>query len=341
MNEQQAALAAEKNKTLQTLHALDENICVMEYFADYDLPAMIAAKNTSVLSMARFIQRLMHTRGLMLNPFARHGGCSTFNTLTPEGKVIMGRNFDFKNAKCLAVWTHPKDGYRSLAMVNQNLLGHLNLGRSHFHQRALAAPYASMDGINETGLCAAILELITKPVQQQTGRPPIATNVALRAILDTCATVEEAIQLLERYDMHHMLGACYHFHFTDAAGSTAIVEYVDGEMVVYRKQNGESLKLTNFFITPSGHCKEKGRDRYKTIECALQDNPTMTEEQAMGVLKDCRVWFRSIYKAFMIGTLWSAVYNCTERTMLLSAGRDYSRQYKLSVFKPLEAIRVE
>ena len=58
-------------------------------------------------------------------------------------------------------------------------------------------------------------------------------------------------------------------------------------------------------------------------------------------MKDCRVWFRSIYKVFMIGTLWSAVYNCAERTMLLCAGRDYSRRYKLSLDKPLEVVRVE
>ena len=341
MNREKAAVIADRERTLCTLQALDENVCIMEYFADYDLPGMLAAEATSVLGTARFLQRCLHAPGLIPDLRGRRGGCSTFNTLTPDGQVIMGRNFDFKNAKCLAVWTHPLGGYRSLAMVNQNLLAYADLRRARRPMRALAAPYASMDGINEKGLCTTILELITKPVQQHTGKPPITTNVALRAILDTCATTEEAVQLLERYDMYHMLNACYHFHFTDAEGSSAIVEYVDGRMFVYRNPRGESLKLTNFFLTPSGHCKEKGRDRYERMECALRETPVMTEQQAMEVLKECRVWFRSKYKVFMIGTLWSAVYNCTEKTMLLSAGMDYSRQYRLSVFKPLEVIRVE
>ena len=67
----------------------------------------------------------------------------------------------------------------------------------------------------------------------------------------------------------------------------------------------------------------------------------MTETEAMEALYRSEANFRSRYKLWMIKTLWSAVYNCTERTMLLSAGMDHSRKYKLSVFEPLKAVPVE
>jgi hypothetical protein len=269
-------------------------------------------------------------------------GHASIRITTPEGKVIMGRNFDFKDARCLVVWTHPENGYRSMAVCNQNLMMYADVRRSRRGLRALGAPYTSMDGVNEKGLACAILELLGKPTKQQTGKTPITTSVALRGVLDNCATVDEAVEFMKKYDMHDLLGACYHYFFTDETGQSAIVEYMDHEMYVYRQEKpDESLKLTNFYITPGGKCREKGRDRYEKMECALHESPVMSENDAMDVLRSCEVYFRSKYKVFMIGTLWSAVYNCTDRSMLLCAGRDYSNKYRLQLDKPCEAERAE
>ena len=342
MNENKALARETRKKTLQTLRELDEHIMLLDYHCDYDLPGMLAAGKKTALGVARFLQKQIRSPRLAANPLCGHGGCSTFNVRTPEGKVIMGRNFDFKDARCLVVWTHPENGYRSMAVCNQNLMMYADVRRSRRGLRALGAPYTSMDGVNEKGLACAILELLGKPTKQQTGKTPITTSVALRGVLDNCATVDEAVEFMKKYDMHDLLGACYHYFFTDETGQSAIVEYMDHEMYVYRQEKpDESLKLTNFYITPGGKCREKGRDRYEKMECALHESPVMSENDAMDVLRSCEVYFRSKYKVFMIGTLWSAVYNCTDRSMLLCAGRDYSNKYRLQLDKPCEAERAE
>ena len=338
MKEERVLAKENIKKTLASLKELDEHIALLDYQCDYDLEAALAAGLKSEFASARFLQKLLHTAKLVPNPLAGHSGCSAFNAKTPDGKVIMGRNFDYKEARVLVIWTHPKKGYRGMAVCNQNHMMYADLRKARRPLRALAAPYVSMDGINEKGFACAILELITKPTKQERGKTPITTIVAVRGMLDTCATVDEAIAFLSEYDMHDLLGACYHYFLTDASGSSAIVEYMNNEMYVYRQDKpDDNLKLTNFFITPGGVCNERGRDRYEIMDCRLRDKPILTEDEAMDLLSSVKVYFRSHYKIFMISTSWSAVYNCTERSMYLCAGKDYKRRYRLRVDEPLKA----
>lgn len=327
-------------ETFDTLVELDEHAVLLDYKADYDLPGMLAARCTSVLDVIRFVQRHFRDVRYLPNPLRGHGGCSTFNSRTPSGEVLMGRNFDFKEARCAVVWTHPKDGYASMAVADQDFMFYRDVRKSNRRLRLMVSPYACMDGVNEKGLACAILELIAKPTKQKTGKPPITTNIALRAMLDMCATVDEAVSLLEQYDMHDLLGACYHYQIVDAQGNSAIVEYAANVMHVYRQEEpDERMQLTNFYLTPDAKAKrEMGRNRYQSIQCALHDSPTMTEEEAMRLLADSRLYYRSPIKAFMVGTLWSAVYNCTRKTMLLSLWRNYSKQFHLSLDAPCKAV---
>ena len=70
-----------------------------------------------------------------------------------------------------------------------------------------------MDGVNEKGLAAAVLMLPgERPPEPDTGRTPIQTTLAVRLVLDRAATVDEALALLERYEMHHAIGSAFHLH---------------------------------------------------------------------------------------------------------------------------------
>ena len=57
------------------------------------------------------------------------------------------------------------------------------------------------------------------------GKIPITTTTAVRLLLDRAATVDEALDLLARYDMHHAIGSAFHFHIADASGTSAVVEW--------------------------------------------------------------------------------------------------------------------
>lgn len=50
--------------------------------------------------------------------------CSTFIAQTPEGGWIFGRNLDNQETDLAVVRTAPKDGYRSVSVVNLSFLGY-------------------------------------------------------------------------------------------------------------------------------------------------------------------------------------------------------------------------
>ena len=202
----------------------------------------------------------------------------------------------------------------------------------------------AMDGINEKGFCVGVLEIKSKATKQNTGKKPIITTVAIRAALDKCETVDEAIELFSSYDMHDSIFINYHYQFADAYGASAIIEYVDNKMYVIKqeKKNG-CLALTNYFLTPGGDNHDgRGYDRYEKIETTLKaKNGVLTEEEAMKLLSEVTLHYRHKTLKHMVITLWSSVYNCSEKSMLMCAGMNYDTAYKFYVDKPCEVIKVK
>lgn len=118
------------------------------------------------------------------------------------------------------------------------------LGRSLM----IVMPYVVMDGINEEGLGAGILELATEEIHEDEGKPDILIFLAIRALLDKCATVDEAIEFLDAFDIHSDLGKSYHIFVTDKSGEYAVIEWLDGEMIANRL-----TAVTNTVVTPGEH----------------------------------------------------------------------------------------
>ena len=339
-------LSSLQQKTLDSLTRVDGNIWMMEYSSPYGLDALLAAGKTSLFGAVSFLQKEVKLPHLTPDP--THGGfaCSSFNAKTPAGGCIFGRNFDFKAAPCTVVWTHPENGYRSMAVADNTFflygLKHARLERAKTPLRVMAAPYASMDGVNEQGLACAILEIKAKPTRQKTGKTPITPTVALRAILDNCANTEEAVELIRRYDMRDLLGVNYHYHITDAAGSSVLIEYVDNVMhVIDQSSPGAPQVLTNYFLTPGGdNRREMGRDRFDKITAALEKSGgIMTEADAMRLLSENTLNYHHKWMPHMVITLWSSVYTLTDRSMLLCAGMDYTKAYRFRLDAPCQAER--
>lgn len=325
--------------TLQTVHHVTDYIYTLDYKADYSLDALLAAGLSNMASLILFVQRTLRSPKTVFSPVLP-GGCSTFNAKTEDGDVILGRNFDYKDAPCVIVWTAPGNGYRSMAVADTTYMLYdlkwPQIKKQKKPMRLLAAPYTSMDGINEKGLAVAVLEIKAKSTKQKTGRTPITTTVALRAFLDKCATVEECIALLEQYDMHDPMFVNYHYQFLDEQGNSALVEYVDNKMYVIRQpEPGACLALTNYFLTEGGdNSKEMGRDRYQNIMSVLGDKPALSEHEAMDLLGANTLYYHHAWMPHMVTTLWSAVYNCTDRSMLLCAGMDYEHRYRFTLDEP-------
>ena len=83
-----------------------------------------------------------------------------------------------------------------------------------------------------------MLTLDSEPVNQDTGKQKIFTTLAIRLVLDRAATTQEAVELLDSYDMFcDLRGAITHF-VTDAGGDSRVIEY-DPE------QEGRPLRWTS------------------------------------------------------------------------------------------------
>lgn len=72
---------------------------------------------------------------------------------------------------------------------------------------------------------------------------------------------DEALTLLEQYDLHASAGMMVHFAIANAAGRSVAVEYIDNEMSV-----AETPVVTNFYLTSGekyGIGTEESHRRYE------------------------------------------------------------------------------
>jgi len=234
------ALAVIYRKRISTFASLKEytpGVYSMNCKEDYKLQAMLDAGISSEGEMLSFLSDELFW-GMPVNMNGMSFGCSSFAVTTPEGHHLMGRNYDYPETDMLMIYSDPADGYASISMADIGLLG---LGTDEGEIDPLSAgsrfmsvvfPYLSVDGINEAGVGVSILQLEHEEIHQDTGKPDILMNVAIRAILDTCGSTDEAIALLNSYDMHSMIDRSFHLFITDRSGKSVIVEWIDNEMIV-------------------------------------------------------------------------------------------------------------
>lgn len=345
MNEKQIKDLAknQREETLSSIKQLDKNLWTIVYKSNYGLDKLLEKGCGNIMDAVLFLQNEVKIPALTPNPDHSGFACSTFNAKNPGGQYLFGRNFDYKEAPCMVCWTNPEKGYRSVAVIDTTFFLHgtkyhpLHKSKKMLH--TMGAPYMAMDGINEKGFSIAVLEIKSKATKQNTGKKPIITTVAIRASLDKCETVDEAIELFSSYDMHDSLFINYHYQLADANGASAIIEYVDNKMYVIKQEKKDGcLALTNYFLTPGGDNHDgRGMDRYEHITETLEaKNGVVTENEAMKLLSEVTLNYQHEILKHQVITLWSAVYNCNEKSMLLCAGMDYDKKYKFFVDKPGE-----
>ena len=170
---------------------------------------------------------------------------------------------------------------------------------------SVAAPYAPMDGMNEKGLCVAVLMIEDRPAfSQDTGKPDLTTTTAVRLLLDRAASVDEAVELLSQYDLHASAGMMVHFAIADAAGRSVVVEYIDNDMSVV-----ETSVATNFYLSEGekyGIGTEESHIRYEILTALLQEQKAFTMEDIRDALNSVS---KHNFNSPFASTEWSIVYN--------------------------------
>ena len=308
----------------------DGKLYTMDYTADYQLDALLEANVTDVEGMVRFLQKTLLAGGIA-SLGAVDAGCSAFTASSEEGQILYGRNFDYKmDMTAVLVRTAPENGYRSIGLANVGWIGYtagtLNDGTTDLSMAAFF-PYLLMDGMNEKGLAMSVLKLRGDPTLQDTGKNKISTTVALRLVLDRAATVDEALALLDEYDMQSsMPEANFHFLLADAYGKAVVLECLpNGQRMVY-----DQNYVTNFYLTENvPYAPVRGKDRYDLIEQTLIfKKGVMSEAEVMALLA---VIGQPETEEATSMTQWSVVYNLTDLTGRVAVVREYDNVFRFSL----------
>ncbi|QDU54841.1 linear amide C-N hydrolase [Aeoliella mucimassa] len=158
---------------------------------------------------------------------------------TAEGQpVLVGRNMDWTARMGSKLYAMPK-GVAREGLVDVNPLQWTSKYGSVV---TIVWDCATSDGINEAGLCANLLYLAESNFGQRvTDLPGVSISLWVQYLLDTCATVAEAVAAsqacqVQSFELVHQgtkVDAPLHLSLADASGDSAVVEILSGNMVVH------------------------------------------------------------------------------------------------------------
>ncbi len=333
-----AVFQGEARTLLSVKEKGDTGIYEVNYAADYKLDELLEAGGAS--TEEELVQYIIKTmlKGLPINVAYEipNLACSMFYAQTPENGYIIGRNLDNQTTDLAVVRTSPKDAYSSVSVVNLSFLGYNETytpDKLMDRINALATAYFPLDGVNEKGLAVGVLQLQAPATAQDNGKPDVGTTLAIRAMLDTCATVDEAIEFLQSVDMYAAAKGCYHFQIGDATGKSVVVSYVDNEMVITEEKN-DFIAATNFYLheVPFEY-EAQGMDRYEILEKTLTKKKSiLTAEEGMDLLKAARITGTDPdEKGRVYSTQWSSIYDLTNPSLSLCADMNYDDVYVYEV----------
>ena len=262
-------------------------------------------------------------------------GCTAFTLEDTDGDIHMGRNYDFKNdTSAMLVYCMPRDGYKSVAFAALDNVGANQADESiKKKMTALTAPFICLDGVNEKGVSIAVLTLDSEPVHQDTGKPTIATTLAIRLVLDRASTTEEAIELLKGYDMFATSGRDYHFYITDGSGDGRVVEY-DCDSETRELVATPTEAVTNFYILHKDMVEPNqkngiyghGRERYDAVlDVFEQQKGNYTDETMWAALQASSQDPNP--ESITSNTQWSINYNNTDLTADIAIRRNWDDVY--------------
>lgn len=307
------------------------NLYTMTYHGDYHFDEFLQVGASSNHQLLDFLWKTLPPN-LPIDLTAGEFACTSYTAVTPDNHPLMGRNLDIASTPAILVRTNPKNGYRSMSMTALSYIGFsMDNPPDTLEEKllALSTAYIPLDGINEKGLTVCVL--VAKngtPASQQTSKIDITTTTAIRLILDKAATVNEALELLRKYDMHSGDNTAYHFMIADALGNSAVVEYINNEMVVFENKR----VCANFLLETRDDISGLGYDRYWKVRESLDETgAVITHQEAIALLEACR-WNEPNRED--VSTQWSCVYDLREKSVDIVMHEDWENvlTFKLSKF---------
>lgn len=246
----------------------DNPIYTMEYETDYHFDDIMKRGAASDQELSKILtEYISHGFYSGEDVSAAEPGCSALTAMSPDGKKVWGRNFDWYGSVPIIVKSSPKEGYDSISTCEfTHITGDESIKLDSMPNKflAVAAYYVPMDGVNEKGLCVSDHEVNEGGMEfVDTDKPNLTVTMAIRLLLNKAATVDEAVALLGQYDIAPSGSISHHLVISDAAGKSVAVEFVDGKQIVVESPYVTNFNMANGDIEAGG---ESSRDRYLTLK---------------------------------------------------------------------------
>lgn len=310
-----------KIRTLNSVKEVGKGIYSMTFYGDLKTLDLMEAGVNTTDDLINWVSE-EQLNGEPLYVCTSNFGCSAFTCETTKGDVIFGRNFDYENTEAIVVYSYPSEGYSFVGLAGLSTFGlgsnyGLNPTDMDCRKYLMAAPYVVLDGVNEKGLGVGILQLNIDELHQDQNNDDLLIYTVIHVLLNNCKDVDEAVDLLENYDIHTSLGFSYHLYITDDSGNSVVVEWLDNEMVVT-----ETNACTNSVIADGPHHNEGGVDsRLGLIDRALRHDAKLSEDDARDLLETVS----------QNHTQWSCVYNLSDREVTVYLNKNYKKGYTFTL----------
>ena len=270
---------------------------------------------------------------LVAAPAAPAWACSLFTVLLDEDHLLYGRNFDWQFSPALLLFTDPPDSYASVSMVDIDYLGFdgavaKDITSLPVEERTvlLDTPYWPFDGMNEYGLAIGIAAVSPGNMQPDVQKETIGSLGIIREMLDHARNVDEAVDIMQSYNIDFAGGPPVHYLMADVSGKSVLVEYFNGEMHVL--ENEQPWHLATNFLRSSvddpvdGHCW-----RYNKMAARLTETDGRIDVQAAMQL---------LAEVAQNNTQWSVVYQMSNGMIKVAMGGQYQdvHQFQLDLVSP-------
>jgi hypothetical protein len=310
------AFSDDEIATLSSLEQIDDYpLYTLHYSGDYPAPPLASASSSPAGPAS----------AVTANACPALWGCSLFATLGDPGLRLYGRNFDWRFSPAVLLFTDPPDGYASVSMVDIEYLGFAGsrgegLTDLPLSQRRalLGAVNLPFDGMNEKGLAIGMAAVPSGEKVPDPDKKTIDQLAVMREILDHAATIDEAVDILSRYNID-MSYIPLHYLIATAAGDSVLVEFYRGEMVVFRNEEPWQV-ATNFLVASTGGDTQGQCWRYDRITQRLQ------EAGGRLAISDALALLAGVAQEDPQGqasTQWSVVYDMTGGAVSVIMDRKY------------------
>ena len=228
------------------------------------------------------------------------GGCTSVAWRAPNGHVLVGRNYDF----------------HSVQRIRQRIRLHPDGSRPTIGMRG-SVPVGRYDGVNDAGLFVCLHIVLSD--QSTLQRPGIPFHLVPRILLETCATVHEALDLITM--MPHLHG--FNYLIADPKNFVAVECHAERLRILYPE--ADVLAIGNFYQHPdmaplqrrrqqivsrqrvtfldSGSWQRNDLEPWENLQVAMRDHGTMVCGHNGGHT-----------------TLWSAIADLTARRIAYTLG---------------------